>query len=224
MTGNRWVLVGGVLYLLEFVGIIATAAAGLGEMVVRDADPGELLTSYAGHPDAAFFLAGWLAVTLLGRILVFVGLRHALSASGHGHPLLDFAVAAAAVSVTLEIASYGVAAGAIAPAAAGEESLAAAIDQAGAGLNVMIAGGLGVAVLATSWVMWRSGLFHPVLVAIGGISGAAMVAAQLLVSPRFQTVYDLLYISPLVFWVWMIWAGVVCWRRTPARDAALPVG
>lgn len=161
-------------------------------------------------------MAGWFAVVLLGRVLVFLALRRALVDSGHGHLLLDLAVVAAAVSVALEVASYGLAAAAAHLAAEGEEAGMLVADQVGAGLNLMIGGGLGVAIVAASYCMWRSGLFPTALNALGLVSGVAIVGAQLTVAPSLGTLFEILYFFPLVFWVWMIWAGVVCWRRSPA--------
>jgi hypothetical protein len=215
LVGNRWVLVGGVTYLLEWVAIIWAGVAGLGEVALRGSSTDDLLEAYTGHENAAWAMAGWFAVVLLGRILVFVGLRHALADSGHGHPLMDFAAAAAAVSVTLEIASYGLAASASSAAEAGDEVATLWVDQAAAGLNLMIGGGLGVAILCSAYCMWRSGLFSLPLNVAGGVSGLAITGAQLSVAPATQTLFDVLYVFPVLFWVWMLWAGVVCWRRTP---------
>jgi hypothetical protein len=219
LVGNRWMLVGGIVYLLEWVGIIGTSIVGLGSVVTRGATGDQLLESYGGHVDAAGFLAGWLAVVLLGRILVFVGLRRAMVDSGRTHPLLDLAVVAATVSVTLEVASYGLALGAAEAADAGDRAAMGVLDLAGTGLNLMIGGGLGVAVTAAAYVMWRSGWFSTTLNALGLVSGVAIVAAQLSVSPSLQVLFDILYFFPLVFWVWMVWAGVVLWRRTPSLPA-----
>jgi hypothetical protein len=227
LAGNVWVLTGAALYLLEWVGIIWAGAAGVGTQVTRGTPATDVMDTYAGHADAVYALAGWFAVVLLGRILLFVGLRRALADSGYAHPLLDFAVLVSAVSVTLEIASYGLAASAAASADAGRRTLAVAIDAAGTGLNLMIAGGLGVAIACTTFVMWRSGLFSLPLVLLGAVSGIAIIGAQLSVAPSLQTVFDVLYFFPVVFWVWMIWAGVVCWRAVPrsaGRAAAAQVG
>lgn len=220
LVGNRWVLVGGVVYLLEWVAIIWVGAVGVGEFVIRGASGAEVVETYADHPDAMFAMAGWFAIVLLGRILLFIGLRQALADSGHGHLLLDFAVAAAAVSVTIEIASYGLAAGATVPAAAGDESLTLAIDQAAAGLNLMIAGGLGVAIVCATYAMWRSGLFSMPLNLIGAVSGVAIIGAQLTVSPSLESLFNVFFLFPIVFWVWMLWAGVVCWRRAGSSTSA----
>lgn len=220
LVGNRWVLVGGVAYLLEWVAIIWLGVLGVGETVLRGGDAADLLATYGDHPDAVWTMAGWFAVVLLGRILLFVGLRAALSDSGVRHPLLDFAVAAAAVSVTLEIGSYGLAAGATATADQADEAATWAIDQAAVGLNLMIAGGLGVAIVCSAWVMGRSGLFSRWLTLLGAVSGLAIVAAQLSVAPALQALFDVLFVAPVLFWVWMIWAGVVCWRAAPVAAAA----
>lgn len=222
LVGNRWVLVGGIVYLLEWVAILWAGAVGVSATVVRGTSTEDLLSTYVGHEDATAAMAGWFAVALLGRILVFVGLRQALADSGHRHPLMDLAVAAAAVSVTLEIASYGLATTAASRAAADDEAGMVLADQAGAGLNLMIGGGLGVAIVCAAYVMWRSGLFSLPLVVLGAVSGVAIIGAQLSVSPSLQTLFDILYVAPLLFWVWMIWAGVVCWRRAGSYDGSAP--
>lgn len=219
LVGNRWVLVGGVVYLLEWVAIIGASAAGLGSVLTRGVEPAAVTAAYAGHADAASTMAGWFAVVLLGRVLVFVGLRKALSDSGRSHVLLDVAVVSAAVSVTLEIASYGLAAAAADRAAVGDRAGTVLLDTAGTGLNLMIGGGLGVAIVAATQVMTRSGLFPTGLNVLGWLSGVAIIGAQLTVAPSLETVFAVLFFFPLVFWVWMLWAGVLLWRRTPQSTA-----
>lgn len=215
LVGNVWVLIGAVVYLLEFVAIIWADVAGLGSVAERRSSASAVVDSYAGHPDAAYAMAGWFAVVLLGRVLLFIGLRRALVDSGHAHPLLDLAVVASAVSVTLEVAAYAVATSVVALADEGEETLALAVDQVAAGLNLTIAGGLGVAIVGTTYVMWRSGLFSTPLNVIGALSGGGLVAAQLSIPPSLDAVFAVLAFFPLLFWVWMLWAGVVCWRARP---------
>lgn len=217
LVGNRWVLVGGVVYLLEWVAIIWVGALGVGETVTRDISRADLLDSYVGHEDAVASMAGWFAVVLLGRILLFIGLRQALSDSGYRHPLMDFAVAAAAVSVTLEVASYGI--GAAAGELARDDAAAMlALDRAALGVNLVGFGGLGLAITCAAYCMWRSQLFPTVLNVFGVVSGVAIIGAQLTVAPSLQTLFDILFAFPLLFWVWMLWAGVLCWRRTPSRE------
>lgn len=223
LVGNRWVLVGGVVYLLEWVAIIWAGLAGVGTQVQRGAAAEDILSTYASNEDAVYAMAGWFAVVLLGRVLLFIGLRQVLVDSWRPHPLLDLAVVASAVSVTLEIASYGLAASAATYADTADATFAVAIDQAGAGLNLMIGGGLGVAIVCTTWGMWRSGLFAWPLNALGAVSGIAIIGAQLTVAPALGPVFDVLYFFPLVFWIWMLWAGGVCWHHTPDRVPTRPM-
>ena len=219
LVGNRWVLVGGVVYLLEWVAIIWVGALGIGETVVRGGSLDDLREAYVGHQDALTSMAGWFALVLLFRILLFIGLRQALEDSGYRHPLLDFAVAAAAVSVTLEVASYGLGGAASWLAERGEFDAMLALDQAAAGINLMLAGGLGVAIVCASYCMWQSQLFPTALNVIGLVSGVAIVGVQLSVAPSLQALFDILFMFPLLFWIWMLWAGVLCWRRTPSTSA-----
>jgi hypothetical protein len=215
LVGNRWVLVGGVGYLLEWVAIIWVGALGVGETVVRGASVADLKDAYVDHVDALTTMAGWFSLVLLFRILLFIGLRQALADSGYRHPLMDFAVAAAAVSVTLEVASYGLGAAAGGLAEDGDEAGMVALDQAAAGINLMLAGGLGVAIVCSAYCMWRAGLFPMVLNVIGAVAGVAIIGVQLTIAPATQTLFDILFAFPALFWVWMLWAGVLCWRRTP---------
>ena len=52
-----------------------------------------------------------------------------------------------------------------------------------------------------------------------GAAGVAIIGAQLTVAPSLETLFAILYFFPLVFWVWMLWAGVLLWRRTPGAPA-----
>ena len=217
VVGNRWMLVGGVVYLLEWVAIIGGGIAGVSNTVVRGLPVPDMLDSYVGNTDVVAFMAGWFAVCLLGRILVFVGLRQALDDSGRGHPLMDLAVLASAVSVTVEIASYGLSMIAAAFADSGDRQSAQALDQAGAGLNLMLAGGLGVAIVCSVYCTWRAGVFPLPLHVVGLLGGLAAIGAQLTLPPSWQTLNDILYIAPLFFWIWMLWAGALLWRGSSTR-------
>lgn len=221
IVGNRWMLVGGVVYLLEWVAIVGGAVAGVSNSAVRGLPVSDMLDSYAGHADVVAFMAGWFAVCLLGRILIFIGLRQSLEDSGYRHPLMDLAVVASAVSVTVEIAAYGLSMIAAAFAHSGDRASAQALDQAGAGVNLMLAGGLGVALLCSVYCTWRAGVFPVVLNVVGLVGGLAAVGAQLTLPPSWQALNDVLYVAPLFLWIWMLWGGVLLWRRTPER-VALP--
>ena len=109
LVGNRRVLAGAIFYLLEWVAIIGAGMVDVNETATVGTSPQDLLDSYSGHVAAVAFMAGWFAIALLGRVLVFVGLRSALADSGRSHPPMDCAVVTPAVSVTLEVAAYGVA-------------------------------------------------------------------------------------------------------------------
>lgn len=213
LVGNRWALVGAVVYLCEWVAIIAVGLGGAGDFILRGASSDALVETYTGRADSLSFLAGWFAVVLLGRVLFFAAVRRSLADSGLPHVLLDLAVVASAVSVTLEVVSYAFVIPAAEAADQGERTLVEFFDLAGAGLNLMIGGGLGVAIVCTAYVMTASGYFNRWLNGLGIVSGVAIIGAQLSVSPSLSGLFDVLYFFPLVFWVWMIWTSVVLWRR-----------
>lgn len=213
LVGNRWALAGAIVYLCEWVAIVAVALGGAGDFIMRGASADALVETYTGRADSLSFLAGWFAVVLLGRVLFFAAVRRSLADSGLPHVLLDLAVVASAVSVTLEVVSYAFVIPATEAADRGERTLVAFFDLAGAGLNLMIAGGLGVAIVCTAYVMTASGYFSRWLNGLGIVSGVAIVGAQLSVSPSLSGLFDVLYVFPLVFWIWMIWTSVVLWRR-----------
>jgi hypothetical protein len=159
-------------------------------------------------------------VVLLGRILLMIGLREALADSGRPHRLMNLATAAMAVSVTVEIATYAIVAGAARSTDKGG-SLATirSIDAVAFGLNNMIFGPLGVAVLCAGLAMWRSGLFNRVLPWLAIVSGALLVlAAAALQAPSLSAVAGPFTLAVPLFWIWMIWTGVVCSRAAPPRD------
>jgi hypothetical protein len=221
LVGNRMVLAGAVLYLLEWVAIVAAAIpVPLG----ATASGADVLAAYSGHQEALGWAAGWFSVVLLGRILIVTGLRTALADSGRREPLMDFAVAAMAVSVTLEIATYAMTAGASWYAGhGGSLGQVRGLDSAAFYVNNMIWGPCGVAVVCCGVAMWRSALFPRVLNALALVGGAALILAGVAFqSPRFTALSDGLTSGAVLFWVWMLWTGVLLWRAT--RRVATPVG
>lgn len=211
LAGNRLVLTGAVLYLLEWVAIVA---ASVGVPLGATASTHDVTSAYAGHTEALGWAAGWFSVVLLGRVLLMVGLRSALSRSGRGHPLMDAAVAAMAVSVTLEIVVYAVTAGASwSLTHGGSLATTRALDAVAFQANETIYGPLGVSVLCAAVAMWRSGLFSQVLSGFGVVSGAAFTIMGIaFVAPRFAGIAGALSAAALPLWIWMIWTGVVAWR------------
>src|SRR2546429_7217317 len=105
LVGNRFALAGAVLYLLEWVAIIAAAPPG---PYGRATAASTILRNYAGHAGAAAISAAWFAVVLVGRILYVAGVKASLRKQPRQLPLLDLALGAMAVSVVLEIVAYGI--------------------------------------------------------------------------------------------------------------------
>jgi hypothetical protein len=208
------VLVGSVLYLLEWVAIVlASVDAPLG----ATARASELGSAYVGHADALGWAAGWFSVVLLGRILIMTGLRTALADSGRPQPLMDLAVAAMVVSVVIEIATYALVAGS--SWAVGHGASASSLrmlDAAAFKLNDTLYGPLGVSLLCAGAAMWFSGLFHRVLAGIAVVGGVmATLIGLAFVSPQFVDVASALGFAALLLWVWMLWTGIVLWRARP---------
>jgi hypothetical protein len=85
-------------------------------------------------------------------------------------------------------------------------------------MNLMLYGPTGVAVLCCGVAMWRSGLFPRALAVLGAVAGAAFVVDALAFdAPRFAGIQGALNAAVLLFWIWMLWSGVLLWRRIPTR-------
>ena len=104
LVGNRLALVGTVLYFLEWVAIAFLPEVADGSLF--GAEPEVVVAAYRGHSGVIAFAAGWFGVVLLGRVLFAVALRKSFRDSSRDSLLVDFAVGAMIVSVTLEIASF----------------------------------------------------------------------------------------------------------------------
>lgn len=218
LVGNRWTLVGAILYLLEWVAIAGFNAAGTPSTFLK---PDAVVALYASHAGGVAASASWFSLVLLGRILFTVGIRDSLKRSGADTLLADFAVGAMGVSVVLEIASYALA-GAAAQLAhsGGDRSAIVAVDAAGAWLNIMIFAPIGMAVLGAALGQLRSKLFPAWLCWLGVAAGAVGCVLGLLIGPTFvagagqyQTVQTLSLVT-VGFWVWMLATGIILFRRT----------
>ncbi|MGZ4457623.1 MAG: hypothetical protein ACXVXD_04435 [Nocardioidaceae bacterium] len=223
LVGNRLVLVGSVLYLMEWVAIIA---AGIGAPVGAAASRQDLLSAYVGHEQALGWAAGWFSVVLLGRVLVTTGLRSALAESGRPQRLMDFAVVAMAVGVALEIATYALVAGiSWLSAHGGTVGQLRAVDAVSFALDGMLWGPTGLALACCGVAMWQSELFPRPLAGLGLVAGAMLVVVGLgLQAPRFAGLSGAVSSAALLFWVWMLWTGVLLWRRTGvSRPVSAPV-
>jgi hypothetical protein len=217
LIGNRWTLVGAIVYLLEWVAI---AGFRPGNTPTTFLKPDAVVAMYTSHAGAVAAAASWYSLVLLGRILFTVGIRDSLKRSGANTLLADFAVAAMAVSVILEIASYALvgAAGQIAHNG-GEPAAVVGLDAAGSWINAMIFAPGGVSILAAAVAQLRSGLFPAWLTWLGMASGLVGTVLGVVIGPAlaagpgpFQTVQILAFYT-LGFWVWMLATGILLFRR-----------
>lgn len=221
-VGNRLVLIGAVLYLLEWVAIVAAQPPGPFGSGTRTAD---LVHSYATHAGGAAIAAAWFAVVLLGRVLVVAGLKASLRDSPRQLPLLDLALSAMALSVVMEIVAYSVVAGTARLAANGADpGVVVALDGAAHWVDLLIWGPVGVAVLACGLAMLRSRAFPPWLGWLAVVAGVAAIAGCLVYgtsdgsgSGAGDAVTSL---AALCFWVWMLAVGIYLFRRAPAAEPA----
>lgn len=216
-AGSRLALAGVVLYLCEFVGLVLSHAQHLPR--VPGTGPSGIAHLYAGHAGGLGFLTGWFGIAQPGRVLFVVAVATALARSRKAHPIAWFAAAAMAVGVTLEIASEALAAGAGELAGSGQGSGAIALDRGAAYLAAGILAPTGVAVLCLTWAMFRSGVFNRVLCGVGAVAGACVLGAGLASEPSRADLQDSLTIGVMVMWIWMLWTGVVLWRRAGRATA-----
>src|SRR6267378_518998 len=174
LVGNRWALAGAIMYQLEWVAIVGVlaavtgihgagpgGAAGVQIPTATGTKPADIFSGYTAANAAATALsAGWYGLVLPGRILLIAGIRQALRRSWGDSALADLAVAAMALSVLMEIASYWVAAGVGQAATSGADQSAVVTGHAIASmLNVGLFSPLGLSILAISVVMWQSRVF-----------------------------------------------------------------
>jgi hypothetical protein len=241
LVGNRWALAGAIMYLLEWVAIVGVlaavtgihgagpgGAAGVQIPTATGTKPADIFSGYTAANAAATALsAGWYGLVLPGRILLIAGIRQALRRSWGDSALADLAVAAMALSVLMEIASYWVAAGVGQAATSGADQSAVVTGHAIASmLNVGLFSPLGLSILAISVVMWQSRVFPWWLCLLGGLSGAALcvggLTAGFQTGGQFQQVANNAHFGVLGFWVWMLITGVILFRAAgqPRRKSS----
>lgn len=222
LLGTRLALMGAVLYLLEWAVIPflpAVPTDRLGE------NPSAIVDAYAGEAGLVAFAAGWFGVVLVGRVLYMSALRDALAASARSSTLANFAVGAMAVSVAIEIASFGVVAAAGWLAENGADAGAVvALDAAGSIIYLAVFGTVGVSVLAASLTMLASGVFHKWLCWLGVLSGALVILGGVLggaavgATGSFRDLGEIpIGIGVLGFWIWMLATSIILWRHAPTR-------
>lgn len=226
LVGNRLAAFGAVLYFLEWLAIAFLAEVPTDLLGER---PDEIVAAYSGEARTVSLALGWFGLVLIGRVLFVIGVRKAVRDTlGHTDtPFLDWAVAAMAVSVAIEVASltFMSAAAWLADNDASADAIVA-LDAAGSIMFVAGLGPIAIAVLATGLVMSR-GLF-PRWVAWLGVAGgivlaigAILVAAALGDDGDFGTWAEQPFsIGALLMWIWMIATSVVLWRARPGVSAA----
>jgi hypothetical protein len=221
VVGNRLVLAGAVLYLLEWVAIIPAGDSG-------PSDPGlksdKVLALYTAHPTAVAFLATWLSVVLIGRVLMILGIRTALQSVAADTTLVLFAAAAMTLSVVFEVVSESMVFAATVFAGRSDTELVRTFDTVGGIAWTMVFGPLGLAVLLTAWSMLRSRAFPTWICAVGLLGGALGVMAGLAAGPSYlhegiaRTLNGVGQIGVPLFWLWMLATGIFLVRRV--RPAA----
>ena len=220
LVGNRMMLSGALLYILEWVAIISTPSRSVGSSPAIGTSAEDLITSFKGNETHITLMAGWFSLVLIGRVLIIIGLKNGLAASGRTHPIMDFAVVMMAISVAFELLTYIIFASAAQLGAAHSEGMIALEWTSGA-LNGLVFGTLGVSVLCSSWAMLRSELFPKALPILGLIGGIPLAIVPLFISPSLSSIGNGLGAGTLLFWIWMLWAGILLWKKAPKQAASL---
>jgi hypothetical protein len=223
IVGNKWVLAGAIIYLLEWVAIVPAGNSG-------PADPGSsnsaVLKLYQDHPKTVLFLATWCSLVLVGRVLMISGIRSAVRSTGADTPLLDTAVVAMGITVALELVTVGaVAAGQALAVRGGQDSTIVALDTVAGLTNACLMAPLGVSVGLAAWAMLRTRAF-PTWISVVGLAGATLlVVGGVMSGPGYldagaaRSIGGLANLGVPLFWIWMLATGIFLARRPSASDA-----
>jgi len=217
LIGNRIVLAGILVYLLEFAGF---AYAGVGSLYNEPGtSPKDVLASYQGDAGGYGFLVGWMAIVLFGRLAIIVGIRKALRDSGRRSGLMDIAVIAMGVSVVFEVASVMMGATAAALLRSGATDGVLVADRAAWYFNAGIYSPVAVALVLTVVAMWTSGLFPRTLCVIGSVAAVTCAGAALLTDPAHWETQDALSNGMLAFVIWAVWTGILLLARSTSEPS-----
>ncbi len=214
------------MYFLEWVAIVLIPSVPTDKL---GRHPGAIAAVYE-HPRAVALAAGWFSVVLFGRVIFTIGLRDAFSGLRRERLFADIAVAAMALSVAVEVISFGLTTSAAwLKSAHADPSTVVALDAAGSTVYSLIFGPIGVSVLAGSIAMILSGLFPRWLAWTGvlggslGIVGGIVGAGGLGATGALHDVGGALTAIPIPFvWIWMIVTSIVLFRArnvVPTRRA-----
>jgi hypothetical protein len=224
LIGNRIALVGAVMYFLEWVAILAIPSVPTDKL---GRDPGSVVAAY-DHPKAIGVAAGWFSVFLFGRVVFTIGLRDAFRGLRRERLFANVAVAAMALSVAIEVISFGITAGAAWLAAwGGGQSAVVSLDAASEVLFQLVFGPIGVSVVAGSIAMLLSRLFPRWLCWVGVVGGSLLVVGGILgvgalgATGSFHDVAGAFTSIPVpIVWIWMIATSIVLFRATPSSGDA----
>ena len=219
LIGNRIALVGAIMYFLEWVAIVSIPSVPTDKL---GRDPGAIVAAY-GHPKAIGIAAGWFSVVLFGRVIFTIGLRDAFRGLRRERLFANIAVAAMALSVAIEVISFGITAAAAWVAdTGGNQSAVVTLDAASEVVFQLVFGPIGVSVLAGSIAMILSRLFPRWLGWIGVVGGSLLVVGGILGvgglggSGSFHDVAGAFSSIPVpIVWIWMIGTSIVLFRSTP---------
>jgi hypothetical protein len=226
LVGNRLVLLGAVLYLCEFIGIIASHVHTMPTVPGAGTSLG---TTYAGQVGATAFLVGWYSFVLPGRVLFFAALRQALVESdGPGRlgrswrTLLDWAVLLVGVGVVMEMAADAVLAATAATARhGGSPGTVYALDHLAHYLQVALYCPSGIATALVGVAMWRSGVFPRALAGLTAFLGVEQALnGALLTGPSTAGLQDGLTVFNLLTFVAILWIAILAFRHTPRAVVA----
>lgn len=219
LVGNRMMLAGVLISMLEFISIIWTGARGVVAQPEIGTSVADLLLSFQGNETAITIMVGWLSLILSGRILMIIGLKNSLTASRRSHPIMDFAVIMAAINVVLEVLTYTFFASAAQLGEAHPEGMLAMQWTAGA-LDRLFLGALGVSIFCSAWAMMKSEIFSKALTFIGMIAGFTVALSALFMAPSLTKIYEGLLIGAPLAMLWMFWTGILLWKNAPKKVSA----
>lgn len=217
VAGNRLMLAGALLYLLEWVAIIPAGNTGPSEL--GKTSTAAIVKLYTDNAKGAGFIAGWCTVVLFGRVLLILGVKRAVAGTRHA-VFADWAVGAMAASVAVEIVDVALVAGISHGVAAGslDDSVVVALDAISALLFYAVIGALGVAVATAAFAMRASRRFPAWISWVGLAAGVLAMASAVLLGASGGEDNSLRAIGmgaqlgvPL-FWIWMLAGGIYLWR------------
>jgi hypothetical protein len=221
LVGNRVALIGTALYFLEWVAILSIPSVPTDKLGGESA---AVVGAYS-HPTAIGIAAGWFSVVLFGRVVFALGLRDAFRGLRRERLFANVAVAAMALSVAIEVVSFGITAAAAWIAdRGGDQSAVVALDAASEVVFELVFGPIGVSVLAGSIAMVLSGLFPRWLGWVGVVGGSLLIVGGIVgpggvgATGTFHDVAGAFSSLPVpIVWIWMITTSVVLFRATPRR-------